>query len=398
LRGVSLEQRDEAPEKRPTLRLLILCAGDPEAERTFSGSARSLFHALEARDVVHHKGNVAGYTDPFVSGNAPIRVLRKLDRFGLESRYRWSRVAFARNTRRAHAVAAAHPGFNAVLMYGTSFLPQLNVPVYCYFDATVAQVARAKAWAFRRFSERKAAQLIAQQKRVFDMCTGIFPRSRWAAQSVVEDYGVAPGKVVVASAGANHTAEPLPHGPYDAQTILFVGRDFERKGGPLILEAFRLVRACMPRARLIIVGCRPPIEEDGVDIVGRISKDVPGGLRRLLELYSRASLFCIMSELEPFGIVIVEAQTCYVPCVVPARFAFTETVVDGLTGRHVKRDEPALLAAVFMELLGDPARLERMGQAAHHYVLENYTWEIAAQRVHDRILQDLLVAEQSVHA
>ena len=256
----------------PRVRLLILSNGDPESERAFSGSLRSLCLALERRGVVHYKANINGFSDPFAKGSLPVRALRKMDRLGLIHHYRWSRMAFLRNSQRARRVAAKHPGFNACLMYGTAFNPRLDVPTYCYLDATSAQVSSARQWEFRRFSDRKARMVVAYQGEVFRMCTGIFPRTQWAANSVLNDYGVPSDKVHVASAGPNYLSVPLPHGPYDRGTILYVGRDFDRKGGPQIVGAFRLIRKRLPNARLVIVGCSPALDEPGIEVVGPISK------------------------------------------------------------------------------------------------------------------------------
>jgi glycosyltransferase involved in cell wall biosynthesis len=371
------------------VRLLVLCAGDPDSERAFSGSARALIQALEARGCVAHKANVLGMTDPFKPGNGLVRTLRRLDRFGIEDRYRWSKLYCSRNSRRAERIAASVEGYNACLMYGTSYLPRLNVPTYCYFDATAAQVYAARAWEFADMREDRANRVIAYQKDVFDMCTGIFPRTDWAGRSVAEDYGVAEEKITVAGAGSNYQIEPLAHGPYDRQTILFIGSEWERKGGPLIAEAFRIVRKNMPQARLVIIGCAPQIDLPGVEVVGRISKDAPGGLNRLMAHYSEASLFCIMSTFEPFGIVVIEAQQAGVPCVVPMRFAFTETVVDGETGRQVAGEDPEHLAQVFLSMLRDPARLRMMGEAGQRFVAARWTWAEAARRIEERVQQDL---------
>ncbi len=369
-------------------RLLLLCAGDPDDERPFSGSARSLFRALGDLGCVHQKGNVAGFSDPFARRAPWVQRLRGFDRFGIEERYRWSRVAFMRMTRRAERIAAANPGFNACLMYGTSYLPRLDVPLYCYFDATAAQVYEARAWEFGLFSEAHARRIIERQRQVFERCACVFPRTGWAAASVERDYGIPRERILPAGAGPNYYAEPLPHGPYDGQIILFVGSEFERKGGPLILDAFRRVRARMPGARLRIVGCEPQIAEPGVEVVGRIRKDVPGGLGRLLRHYSEASVFCIMSSFEPFGIVVIEAQNCRVPCVLPARFAFPEMIVDGVTGRLVTQYDSEMLARALVELLGNARLLEEMGRAGHAFVRRQYTWTGAAARMLERLRAD----------
>lgn len=372
------------------IRLMILCAGDPDGERTFSGSARSLFQALERRGVVYHKANyTAGLLDNFGRGDRLTQWLRRLDRFQWAAHYRWSALGHAVNTRRARRIVADNPDFNACLVYGTSLFPDFGVPTYCYFDATTAQVAQGRQWSFARFSDRRMQRIIALQKGFFEKCTAIFPRSQWAAESVVKDFGIPSDRVLAVGAGPNHYADPLPHASYDARTILFIGSQWERKGGPLIVEAFRRARTKLPDARLIIMGCTPELSEPGVEVVGRISKDSPGGLERILRYYSEASLFCIMSEFEPFGIVIVEAQNCYVPCVAPARFAFPEMIVDGVTGVLVPRDNAVELGETFVALLSDPGRLEAMGKAGHQHVRENYTWDRAAERICERIRADL---------
>lgn len=380
----------------PEVRLLVLCAGDPEASRPFSGSSRSLIRALRAQGCVHHAANVLGWSDGFARGPLPLRVLRKLDRFGLESRYQWSNACWAANTRRAHAVARQHPGFNACFMYGTTYHPRLDVPTYCYFDATAAQVGAARAWEFAHFSAREIARIVGYQRDIFEDCTTIFPRTQWAAESVIRDYGMPPSKVMPAGAGPNHLAEPYPHAPYDNKTILFVGIEFERKGGPLLVEAFQQLRLRHPDARLRIVGCTPAIDVPGVEVIGHVSKDAPGGMDRLLQLYSEAAVFCIMSAFEPFGIVLLEAQNSYVPCVAPARFAFPEMIVDGVAGRLVPDASPATLAGILGEMLDDPGRLALMGSAGHARVRAEWTWEAAATRIHARIKQDLAARERKI--
>jgi glycosyltransferase involved in cell wall biosynthesis len=388
------EDEETSATAAPEVRLLVLCAGDPEASRPFSGSSRSLIRALTARGCVHHAANVLGWSDGFARGPLPLRLLRRMDRFGLESRYQWSNACWAANTRRAHAIARSHPGFNACFMYGTTYHPALNVPTYCYFDATAAQVAAAKAWEFAHFSEREIARIVGYQRGIFEDCTTIFPRTHWAAESVTRDYAMPPEKVLVAGAGPNHAAAPLPHVPYDNKTILFVGIEFERKGGPLLVEAFRQLRTQHPDARLRIVGCTPEIDEPGVEVIGHVSKDAPGGMDRLLQLYSEAAIFCIMSEFEPFGIVMLEAQNSAVPCVAPARFAFPEIIADGVTGRLVPDYDPATLAGVLGEMFDDPEALARMGAAAQARAREEWTWAAAAARIHARIQNDLALYER----
>lgn len=372
----------------PEVRLLILCTGNFENEQAFSGSARNLFMALDDLGCVYHKANVAGNT--YARGGLPTRIMRKIDIFKLENRYRTtSKVAYIINSYRARSTAKKYPDYNACLMYGTDFNPGLTVPTYCYFDATVAQVAKARKWTFAKASKRTLKRIFNDQKNLFNLCTGIFPRSEWAAESVINDYGIDRGKIRVVGAGVNHRMTPLTHQFYDNKSILFIGRQFELKGGPLILEAFRLTRKKLPAAKLVIIGCNPAIDETGVEIIGPISKDAPGGLTLLLKYFNEASIFCLMSSFEAFGIAIVEAMQCGVPCVVPAEYAFPEMVVDGVTGRTISEPDPLKLSEIFIHMLSNPDLLQRMGNAGKEHILQNYSWSIAASRIHERIQRDL---------
>lgn len=371
------------------LKLLVLCAGDPDSEVPFSGSSRSLIQALERRGNIAHKANVLGFSDPFTTKKKSTRFPMNFESLGFLANYRHSSICLARNSKRAMRIADKAPEFNACLMYGTRFHPQLEVPTYCYFDATVAQVVKAGGWTYGLRSPAENAVSLEYQKRVFDSCTGIFPRSQYAANSVLNDYSISSEKVTVAGAGYNHNEVPLPHESYDNKNILFIGVQFDRKGGPLILEAFRMVRNVFPDATLTIVGCNPDINEPGVEVVGRIYKDSDGGTRKILEYYSKASIFCIMSSFEPFGIVVIEAQNSYVPCIVPNKFAFTEMVENGLTGVHLTEETPYALSEVMLDLLADPLRLKAMGEAANKFVQRKWTWDKVAERIEKRIISDL---------
>jgi glycosyltransferase involved in cell wall biosynthesis len=371
------------------LKLLVLCAGDPNSEIPFSGSSRSLIQALERRGVVAHKANVLGFSDPFTTRNKSTRFFRNFERLGILANYRHSSICLGRNSRRAMDIIDQASGFNACLMYGTRFHPRLRVPMYCYFDATVAQVVKAGGWTYGLRSPSENAVSFEYQKEVFASCTGIFPRSQYAANSVINDYGVPPAKITVAGAGCNHNEEPLLHENYGNKNILFIGVQFERKGGALILDAFRILRKLMPDATLTIIGCNPNINEPGVEVVGRIYKDSDHGSRKILEYYSKASIFCIMSIFEPFGIVVIEAQNSYVPCIVPNRFAFTEIVKNGLTGIRLVEETPKALSKVMFDLLGDPLRLKAMGEAANRFIQGQWTWDKAAERIEQRITRDL---------
>lgn len=369
--------------------ILVMCDGNPNADGLFSGAAKHLTNALERRELVTAKGDVSGAPGFWDGRNVATRVARRLDAFNWEVRSRWSKASFSRKTEAADKLSSQHPGANACLMFGTTYNPASNLPAYCYLDATVRQVRDARAWEFRYFDDVFGDSVQAYQQNVFDRSACVFTFSEWAAKSVRDDYGIAPEHVLSVGGGSNFTVSALAHGPYDKKRILFVGKDFERKGGPLIVEAFHRVREALPDATLVIAGCDPGINEAGIEIAGFVGKHSTEGEQKLLELYRDASVMCLMSSFEPFGLVIIEAGLSGVPCVTPDRFAFPETVVEGETGRRLSTYEPDELAQTLIELLSGSERLEQMGNAAREFMRGRFEWDAVAEKVASRIAADL---------
>ena len=92
-------------------------------------------------------------------------------------------------------------------------------------------------------------------------------RSDWTKLGLVRDYEVPADKITVIPPGVNvqEWRRPTPRVPHtDPVKILFVGGDLERKGGLVLLEAFRALRHLglelhlVTKDRLPAFSCRLP--------------------------------------------------------------------------------------------------------------------------------------------
>jgi glycosyltransferase involved in cell wall biosynthesis len=201
-----------------------------------------------------------------------------------------------------------------------------------------------------------------------------FVSSGFAAASLREDYGVPAERVEVVFSGCNTVAaEPLPR---SGRVILFVGVDWERKGGPELVAAFREVRAEMPDAELWIVGCAPALAESGVRIFGRVSAD------EVADCYRRADVFCLPSRMDPSASVLAEAASYALPVVATAVGGNPERVSEGETGFLC---EPRELSERLLRLLRDAELRERFGKAGAAMVNERFTWDAVCGRMADRM-------------
>jgi glycosyltransferase involved in cell wall biosynthesis len=163
---------------------------------------------------------------------------------------------------------------------------------------------------------------------------------------------------------------------YDGRTIIFVGKDFERKGGPCLLEAFDLVRRRLPEARLVVVGPRESHERDGVQFLGRI-----GDRKRLQQLYAKATLFAMPSLFEPWGNVFTEAMAHGLPCIGTSVGGIPDIIVDGETGYLVPPGESEILAECILRVLLNPGLAQQMGERGYRRVMGRFTWDKVVERM-----------------
>jgi glycosyltransferase involved in cell wall biosynthesis len=200
---------------------------------------------------------------------------------------------------------------------------------------------------------------------------------QWTADSLAGDYDVGRERIAVVGFGANHRAiEALRD--WHAPRFLFVGIDWERKGGPLLLRAFERLRSTIPTARLDVIGGHPPLQQEGVTFHGVLSQKVEREREVVLELFSRATCFAMPSQVEPFGIVHVEAAAAGIPSI-GSSIGGPRDVIGPDGGVVVAPDdEDALLAAMLR--LADPETARRMGDAARERSAL-YTWPKVAERL-----------------
>jgi glycosyltransferase involved in cell wall biosynthesis len=257
-----------------------------------------------------------------------------------------------------------------------------GLPHYLYMDHTHLENLNYPGF------DRKllyAPSWIELERSIYRNATRIFTRSSNIARSLVEQYDCPPEKVAIVYVGSNFQSlegEPENEG-YANKNILFVGLDWERKGGPELVRAFRDVLEVHPDARLTIVGCTPAIDVPNSDIVGRAP------VEQMAEYFRRASVFCLPTRREPFGVVFIEAFSQKIPVVATRVGAIPDFVVDGETGYLVPVGDADSLAEALTTLIADPSKCRAFGMAGYRLVKKRYNWENVGRSIRKRILASM---------
>lgn len=294
----------------------------------------------------------------------------------------WGRTGNALLTARLIRQLRAAGERGPLLQIGTLFdVPPEFGPHYVFADMTIVQARAAGHFEVSRLSRAVAAHALHVQRTVLHNATHVFTMSEWAKRSVVDDFGVAPEKVTPIWVGANLA---VPEGVQEtrrAREILFVGIDWDRKGGPLLLRAFDLLRQRLPDAMLRIIGCSPPVKHPAVQVDGFLDRRDPRQYEHLVRSYLRASCFCLPSLFEPFGQVYVEAASVGLPLVAIDVDSRREAVVDGVTGRLASVPTPEALADALYDVLCDEARGRELGEAARAHASARFRWDLVVDRL-----------------
>jgi glycosyltransferase involved in cell wall biosynthesis len=291
---------------------------------------------------------------------------------------------------------------DVILQFGATFeVVTSKTPIVLYCDGNIANSKRAMAVGQSEaafLTAREIEGVLERERRVYAGAARILTLSERLRQSFIEDFQIPEERVRTIFAGPNFDVTRIPSPSSKVRpgppTVLFVGRQFQRKGGDILLEAFRLLKQRLPDARLVIVGPTDlSVDISGVEMLGLLDKSTPDGWAALRKAYESAHVFCMPTRYEGFGISFLEAMYFGLPCV----STFTEwwqpeMIVDGETGLIVPLEDVEALCEAMLSLLTNPEKARAMGMAGRKRAEEIFHWPA----VIDRMCEELRAAADSV--
>ena len=294
--------------------------------------------------------------------------------------------SFIRRTRFCErAIKKLKKRYDVIFQIGGMFAPsltKLSIPYVTYNDYTMKLAKKEySAWAPFK-SEKQAAKWFWLEEKLYKDSSKVLTFSNRTGQSVQEDYGVDRNKVVTVGSGANLENIPvIQDKAYDKNTILFIGIDFKRKGGYVLLEAFKRVKKEIPDAKLIIVGPdNLEVDLPDVEFKGLIKEH-----SQVEKLYREACLFVMPSLADPFPNVIFEAMAYKLPCVGTDVSGIPEQIEDGKTGFIVPANDAGKLAERIIKLLKDKKLLRQMGENGYRKVVNVFNWDKVVERINNEL-------------
>jgi glycosyltransferase involved in cell wall biosynthesis len=222
----------------------------------------------------------------------------------------------------------------------------------------------------------------ALTRRTFQRARHLVVWHEWGKHSLMKDYGAPAEKVSVIPPGINLEKWNCPRdgAPRSERLrLLFVGGDFKRKGGDLLLNAFR--NHLQAQCELDIV-TREPVDTSGLSNV-RVHHGLGPNAPGLMDLCARADLFVFPTLADVLPLAIMEAMASGLPVITTSVGAITEQVEDGVTGFLIPPGDEQALADRALRLVQDPALRRRMSTAARVAATRQFSGAVNYERLLD---------------
>jgi glycosyltransferase involved in cell wall biosynthesis len=267
-------------------------------------------------------------------------------------------------------------------------------PIVTWTDAVFHAMVDYYGKAFAHMTPAAVARGKWQEETALRNCAVAVFGSTWALEGAARLTDA--GKLRVLPFGSSlpmrHTAADVARFAAEKRSIrknqcelLFVGVNWERKGGAIAVETARLLNDAGIQTRLRVVGSQPEGEiPPFVDVVGFLNKNSESGERKLIELYRGADFLILPTKAEAAGIVFCEASSFGLPSLTCATGGVPDYVRNGVNGVcFAPGSSAADFAREIKRLLQDPSEYEDLALRAFHEYQSRLNWPSSVRRLID---------------
>lgn len=241
---------------------------------------------------------------------------------------------------------------DVILSIGVSYIAtniKTGIPVAIWSDATFKGLSTYPE--FHYLSARAIRNGHRAEKQALGRAALIAMSSEWAADSAINDYGADARKVKVIPFGANiassksreQIAALVQQRLNKPCRLLFLGVQWERKGGDKALAILEELNRRGFEAELYIVGCMvPPDIKLPANAVnpGFINKNTPAGLQQIEALLSDSHFLLLPTLADCTPVVFCEANAFGLPVLTHHVGGIASIIENGVNGRCLGPEVP----------------------------------------------------------
>ena len=244
----------------------------------------------------------------------------------------------------------------------------------------------------------KAFEKIADQieEKMIARADCVIYSSEWARNDAIFHYHARNSKIHVVEFGAN-----IPH-PMDYQAdiqmdtcnLVFIGRNWQKKGGDKMLGAYRILKKEAFPCTCTLIGSVPPNasknDDPDLTIIPFLDKTFPAQLDRFTQILNNAHFLILPTEFDAFGIVFCEASAYGVPSIAANVGGVSQPIKEGCNGFLLSRAATAEdYARMIKNIFSDKERYIALRKSSRHEYEKRLNWVVWGNKI-NTIFEDTI--------
>ena len=355
------------------MNIIFLIRGDPKDINVWSGTSYHIYHKLREKHNVEIIGTeVLKQIGFFAKDNFTLRNLSTSERY-------------VKNINRLLSERINATGFNVVFFGDLLFVPFLlvDIPIVYLSDTSYEQ----RTSHFGEPDERQYESCIQRERLTLEKSFKIIYSSEWIKGKAVEFYHIGTKKIHVIEFGAN-IPTPLEYSiniNMDVCRLVFIGRNWEKKGGDKVLQAYKHLKSDGFPSTLTIIGSAPkapPEADEDLIIIPFLDKSNRLQLERLCKILSESHFLVLPTEFDAFGIVFCEASAYGVPSIAANVGGVSQAIKEGKNGFLLPPDAKAQDYAVKIKtVFSDRESYIRLRASSRREFETRLNWDVWGEQV-----------------
>jgi glycosyltransferase involved in cell wall biosynthesis len=382
------------------IKIAFLTSFDPHDKRSWSGTMFCMAQALQK-----HCGEV--------SYIAPIRIMEKriariFDRSSqllLKKGFMHHHCFFvAKKYAKVAAQRLAKEPFDVIVAPGgateIAFL-KTDIPIVLVEDATYASLHNYYP-TYSNLLGRSVYEMNTIEDLAIKKAGLLIYTSKWSAQSALEDYHADKQKIHIIPFGGNLERPPANEEVKQKRKtnrcrLLFLGVNWDRKGGKIAFETLLKLEEMGIQAELVVCGCMPPsnFSHENMTVIPFLDKNNEEQRKRLDSLYLTSDFLLVPTRADAYGLVFCEASAFGLPAITTNTGGVPEVVRDGENGFTLPYGATgAQYAKVIAQIYRDDQRYAELVRSSRAAFEKRLNWDVWGVTV-KQLITDLLDREKS---
>lgn len=259
---------------------------------------------------------------------------------------------------------------------------ETDIPIIYMTDATFQQL-QGYYPNFSNLAGYNIRQGVELDRKSFQKAAHCMLASEWNKDSAVNEYGIEASKISVVPCGANLDSIPgaaaINFERSGGCNLLFLAVEWERKGGEIALETFRILKQKEMNASLHIIGCVPPVElghDQDITVIPFLDKNNEKDLRNLEQIFLQTDFLLLPTRAECAGVVFSEASAFGIPSITTDTGGVSTYVRNGINGFTLPAEAGGeAYAEKIVTISNDISTLTRLKKSSRHFYETNLAWD-----------------------